>query len=95
MPLLELVQRAVDACNSRGPVAAAERLILFPRVVEALQRCADQAPAAARVRGCVRRLNACLRDIEVAQSEQGPSHEHVRAYYGAVIDLQRALRDLE
>lgn len=95
MPLLELVERAVAACNARGPVAAAERIILFPQVVDALKRCADRGPAAKRVRECVRELNERLRDIEVAQSEKGPSIEHVRAYYGAVIDLQRALRELE
>jgi len=97
--LRELVREAIAARDRPGPAAAAERLILFRHVVDALEKFAtreqEQLGTTQKVRVLIRELSAALTAIQIAASERGPTHEHVRRYYAAVARLQAALREME
>lgn len=97
--LNELVREAIAARDRPGPAAAAERLILFRRVVDALEKFTireqERLATSQRVRVLIRELQAALTSIQIATSERGPSDEHVRRYYGTVTKLLVALRDLD
>ena len=97
--LLELLERAIAARDDTGTAAIAERLLLYSPVVSALEqftgREASRMIATRKVGLLSRELSTHLRAIEVAETEHGPTAEHVRAYYRCAIELQHALRDLQ
>jgi hypothetical protein len=98
-PLNELLSRAQKARDSSGPQAIADRLILFFRVVSALEqfvrREIKMIECLRLVRLFSKRLDGELRNIELTISHNGPDEEHVRKYYAAVIELRRSLKSME
>ena len=97
--LLELLDRAIAARDDSGTAAIAERLLLYSPVVSALEqftsREASRLVATRRVAVLSRELSTHLRHIEVAETEHGPTAEHVKAYYDCAVQLQHALRELQ
>lgn len=98
-PLSELLNKAQKARDSSGPPAIAERLILFFRVVSALEQFVSREvrmiESMRLVRALSKRLDAELKNIELNTSHEGPSEEHVRNYYAALVDLRKSLKQLE
>ena len=97
--LQEILTQANEALEHSGPRAIAERLLLFPTVVRALQQFVDREALrlniSRNVRQSISELDAELRAIEMAISNRGPSQEHVTRYYAAVNRLQKELKDLD
>ena len=98
-PLNELLSKAQKARDSSGPHAVADRLILFFRVVSALEqfikREVKMIECLRLVRMFSKRLDTELMNIEISISHNGPNEEHVRKYYAAVVELRRSLKSME
>ncbi|QJI52995.1 hypothetical protein XccvBFoX4_gp41 [Xanthomonas phage FoX4] len=97
--LNELLAKALTAAQGKSNTAVAERIMLFPSVVDALasfvRREELQLSSVREVRRLTRELSSALRDIEMGHNPKGPSIEHTRAYYATVVQLKKALVDVE
>lgn len=77
----------------------AEQLTLFRSVASALRTFVEREqallPAIRRLRPLAREMSERLMEIEASAGPSGPSEEHVKAYYGSLVKLQAAVREIE
>jgi hypothetical protein len=97
--LYKLLEKAEAARLATGPQAAAQRLMLFGEIANALQffieREQQLAAAKIGVISHVRWLNAALQEIQMAPRQEGPTSEQVSQFYTASARLRSALTMLE
>ncbi len=98
-PLYKLLDRVEAARAATGAQAAAERLMLFGEVADALkffvEREQQVAAAKAGLVTHLRWLNAALQEIQMSPRPDGPTHEQVSQFYTATARLRSALTVLE
>lgn len=99
LTIKELLERATEARKSLGHKAAAEKLLLFNQVLDALKLCVERQQAirtdAKNVRDLTRLLGDKLRVIERSPQNRGPSIEDVREFYRVASSLSSALNQLQ